>query len=306
MPTHRLRLSKAALGRALLFAGIPGLLSAIELQTGTLNAWDDYIRKADSRMQARLASRQPFLWIDEDPNRARRLRGGEVVIAPVNGRATQCVPNGLIHDWIGAVFLRNATIETLFAVIHDYDRYKEFYKPFVADSRVINCSESEQRFSMIWKHRVLFITAVIEGQYRMCNFVLDTRRGYSIADTASMQEIENYGEAGERYLPPGQGNGFMWRLHSIGRYEERDGGVYIESEVMALTRDIPVSLRWLVSPLVNRLSMNSLETSMRQTRDAVNVLLEHPGRPTSCVIDRRSFGTSNRPARNREAGADAN
>jgi hypothetical protein len=45
--------------------------------------------------------------------------------------------------------------------------------------------------------------------------------------------------------------------------------VYLELEALGLTRDIPFSLRWLVSPVVKHVSADSLETSLRQTRDAV-------------------------------------
>jgi hypothetical protein len=38
---------------------------------------------------------------------------------------------------------------------------------------------------------------------------------------------------------------------------------------MALTRDIPAPLAWVVNPIVNHLSVNSLTTTLRQTRDAV-------------------------------------
>jgi hypothetical protein len=43
-------------------------------------------------------------------------------------------------------------------------------------------------------------------------------------------------------------------------------------EAFALTRDIPPSLRWLVSPVVNHLSINSLAMTLQQTRQAVNLL----------------------------------
>ncbi len=79
-----------------------------------------------------------------------------------------------------------------------------------------------------------------------------------------------YGHSGERLLPPDQGNGFIWRLHSIARYEERDGGVYLELEVLALTREILASLRWFVNPVVSHLSIISLRTALRQTREAFN------------------------------------
>jgi hypothetical protein len=271
-------------------AGIPGLLSAIELQPGTLKAWDDYIRNADSRMQARLDGQRQFLWTDESADRSRRIRRGEILVAPVTGRGTQSVASGIIHDWIGATFIPNATIEGLLAVVHDYDRYKEFYKPVVADSKAVACTETDQNFSMVWQHKILLVNAAIEGQYQAHDFAVDERRGYNIANTTRVQEIEGYGQNGEYLLPPGQGNGFIWRMHSIARYKERDGGVYLELEAIALTRDIPPSLRWVVNPVVNHLSINSLTTSLRQTREAVHSLARRPERLASCAIGARVAG----------------
>lgn len=60
-------------------------------------------------------------------------------------------------------------------------------------------------------------------------------------------------------------------MHTISRYEERDGGVYLEVEAIALTRDVPKSIRWMVNPVVHLLSINSLTTTLRQTRQAVNM-----------------------------------
>jgi hypothetical protein len=262
---------------------VPILLHAIELQPDTLQAWDDYTRTADSRMQARLDGQQAFLWVDEAPGRRSRLQRGEVVVAPVSGRGTQSVPNGLIHDWIGAVFMPDTTPAELLAVVHDYDRYKEFYKPVVADSKLLGCADNDQRFSMVWRRRVLFVNAAMEGQYQAHDFAVDERRGYSITATTQVREIEGYEHGGEHLLPPGQGNGFIWALHSIVRYEQRDGGLYVELEAIALTRDIPASLRWVVKPVVNHLSVASLATSLRQTRDAVNSLAGVPERLAVCA-----------------------
>jgi hypothetical protein len=110
----------------------------------------------------------------------------------------------------------------------------------------------------------------MEGHYLARDIALNGQRGYNIADMTSVQDIDNYGHANQRLLPPDQGRGFLWRLHSIARYEEADGGVYLELEVIALSRDIPASVAWLVNPVVNHLSVNSLTTTLRQTRQAVN------------------------------------
>jgi hypothetical protein len=143
---------------------------------------------------------------------------------------------------------------------------------------------------MVWQHKILFVDAAIEGQYQAHDFALDGRRGYSIANTTMVREIESYGQNDERFLAPGQGNGFIWRMHSIARYEERDGGVYLELEAIALTRDIPLSLRWMVNPVVNHLSIDSLVTSLRQTRDAVGSLTRRPEQLVSCRTGGPQFG----------------
>jgi hypothetical protein len=252
----------------LLAARIP-MASAMTLQPATLKAWNDYIGAVDSRMQMRTNGQQPFLCSDEASGRTSLLQRGKTIVAPGPGNGILSVPGGLIHHWIGAVFIPHTSLAGLHAMLSDYDRYKDFYKPVVADSRMLPCMGTERRISMIWQHRVLFINAAIEGQYRINDVAIDPRHGYNIATTTQVREIEGYGESRQRFLAPGEGSGFIWRLHSIARYEERDGGVYLELEAIALTRDIPGSLRWLVSPLVNHLSVSSLAITLQQTRDAV-------------------------------------
>jgi hypothetical protein len=248
----------------------PGRLDAIELHRATLAAWDAYIRQTDAGMQARLDGRRPFLWMDETPGRARRLRRGQILVEPADGRGVFHVPDGLIHHWIGAAFIPHVTLSTVGAVIHDYARYKDIFKPVVADSKLLACAETGPQFSMIWQHRVLFVTAAVQADYQARDVAVSARRGYDIVSTTRMREIQNYGETGARLLPPDQGSGFLWRLHSIVRYDERDGGVYIELEAFALTRDIPDSLRWLLSPILSHLSNDSLTTTLRETRQAID------------------------------------
>ena len=272
---------KALLGVSML-AAVPISGNATELQTETLKAWDEYIRSADLRMQSGPDGPTSFLWTDEAADRRQRIGRGEIQVEPVLRHGTKKVPNGLIHDWIGGVFIPGATIENLSAVIHDYNRYKDIYRPVVVDSKRLSCTATEQRFSMLLQRKVLFVTAAIEGEFRAREVRLDSQHGYYVADAIQLQEIENYGRPGERLLPPGTGHGYMWRLHSIARYEWRDGGVYFELEAIALTRDIPASLRWMVSSTVNHLSINGLMTTLQQTRDAVSMRPDSPPGEETC------------------------
>jgi len=283
-----MRVANSLVTLAVAFTAFAPLHShAAELRQETLTAWNECVRNVDVHMQARLHDGGTFLWTDEKPDRRWRLARGEILVSQVEKNGTHGVPNGLIHDWIGAVFIPKATLETVLSVVHDYDRYKVFYKPVVADSKLLARSPAEQRFSMLWVHRVLFVTAALQGQYKARDFEVDRTRWYNISDTTQVQEIKEYGQTGERWLRPDQGSGFVWRLHSIARYEQRDGGVYVELEAMALTRDIPASLNWLLNPVISRLSRNSLETSLRQTREAVALPISVRGSPTF-EFERRS------------------
>jgi hypothetical protein len=207
--------------------------------------------------------------MDESPARAARVRRGEVVIAPVVGHGTEGVPHGLVHDWIGAIFIPGATVESVLRVVHDYDNYHRMYQPVVTSSRTLACTDTGQEFQMVWQSKLLFVSAAMRGRYQAHDVLLDAHRGYSIAEAVEVREIEAYRHTGERLLPPDTGNGFIWRIRSVARFEERDGGVYLELEAIALTRDIPASLAWMINPAVKHLSINSLTTTLRQTRGAV-------------------------------------
>jgi hypothetical protein len=60
-----------------------------------------------------------------------------------------------------------------------------------------------------------------------------------------------------------------WRL------EERDGGVYLQNQVVTLTRDIPTGLAWLIEPFINKIPRETLEFTLAATRSAV---LHNPGK----------------------------
>lgn len=163
-------------------------------------------------------------------------------------------------------------VNSLCTVIHDYDNYKHVYRPAVTSSSTVARTEENEEFLMTWHHRTLWLNAAIEPRYTAHDVMIDSRRRYNVADAIQVREIEGYGHAGQHLLPPDTGNGLIWPLHSIVRYEERDGGVYVELEAIALTRDIPPSIRWIVVPMVIHLSIDSLTATLEQTRAAVNSL----------------------------------
>jgi len=47
----------------------------------------------------------------------------------------------------------------------------------------------------------------------------------------------DYGQRDELRLAPDEGSGYVWRLVTFARFEERNGGLYLELEVVALSRE---------------------------------------------------------------------
>lgn len=251
----------------LLAASLPGL--SADLKPETVEHWNEYIRAVDARNQRPLVPGSSFLTSDDIPEQAAKLRQGQLVVSPGDPHIPLAVTSGLIHDWIGAAFIPNTTLQEVLATVRDYDRYQEFFRPSVMNPKVITAGESTDRFSMTLMNRSVVSKTALETEYVTSYTRVDDHRWYSITDSTHIREIAQYGTASQHTLPENHGTGFIWRLHTFTRYEERDGGVYMETEAVALSRDIPGALRWIVEPIVRRVSGSSMTTSLRQTQSAV-------------------------------------
>jgi hypothetical protein len=80
----------------------------------------------------------PSLWSDRDAHRTHQLQKGKVVAQFWTGRAPVEVPNGLIHDWIGAAFIPGTSVEHTLALMQDYDNHKNIYVLEVITSKLIS------------------------------------------------------------------------------------------------------------------------------------------------------------------------
>jgi hypothetical protein len=251
----------------LVAASMPGI--SAELKPDTVERWNEYIRAVDARNQRPLFPGSSFLSSDDIPEQTAKLRNGQLVVSPGDPHVPLAVTSGLIHDWIGAAFIPNVTLQEVLATVRDYDRYQEFFRPSVMNPKLITAGESRDSFSMILMNRSVVSKTALETEYVTTYTRVDDHRWYSITNATHIREIAQYGTASQHTLPENHGTGFIWRLHTFTRYEERDGGVYLETEAVALSRDIPGALRWFVEPIVRRVSGNSMTTSLRQTQAAV-------------------------------------
>jgi hypothetical protein len=236
---------------------------AAELKPDTMAAFDRYIRQAEQRLD----ERKPFLWADESPDRARLVRQGQIAVEPREAKPTTKVPDGLVHDWIGTVFIPGATLERTLKVMQDYD-HKEAFRPEVMSSRILSHNGNDFRVYMrLLKKKV--ITVVLDTEHDIHYFEVDKTRWRSSSRTTKIAEVQHPGKPDERALPPGTGQGFLWHLYTYWRFVERDGGTWVECEAISLTRDVPTGLGWIINPIIQDLPKESLENTLRETRTVV-------------------------------------
>ena len=240
----------------------------VQLKPRTLQAFETYIREAEAAMEPTLHGERPFLWSDTRSEIARQIGKGEIVAEFWQGNAPAEVPNGLIHDWVGAVFIPQATVEATLALVQNYDNHKSVYQPDVMDSKLISHDGNDfQIFLRLLKKKV--ITVVLDTDHDVHYLAVDDKRWFCRSHTTRIAEVEDPGTPKEKVLLPDTGYGFLWRLYSYWRFQERDGGVYVECRAISLTRDIPVGLGWIIEPIIRKLPRESLISTLRATRDAL-------------------------------------
>jgi len=241
----------------------------VQLNPRTLDAFGAYIRQAETEMEQTLNSRGPFLWSQQPPERSEEVGRGQVVAQFWSGRGPIKVPSGLIHDWIAAAFIPDSTIREIFAVIQDYDNHKNIYKPEVIDSRLIRRDDDDfQIYLRLLKKKI--ITVVLDTDHEVHYRPVDRTRWVCRSYTTRIAEVENAGRQDERILQPDTGYGFLWRLYSYWRFEERAGGVVAECRAISLTRDVPFGLGWAIEPIIQKLPKESLINTLVATRKALH------------------------------------
>jgi hypothetical protein len=243
----------------------------VQLSPHTRAAFDAYIQHNETEMLPTLQERGSFLWSDFNSERAQQVRAGQVIAQFWSGRGPIKVPSGLIHDWIAAAFIPQSTIQEIFAVIQDYDNHKNIYKPEALDSKLISRHGDDfQIYLRLLKKKI--ITVVLDTEHEVHYRQVDPTRWVCRSYTTRIAEVENAGSRNERVLQPDRGYGFLWRLYSYWRFEERDAGVVVECRAISLTRDVPFGLGWAIEPIIQKLPKESLINTLEATRRAL-----HPG-----------------------------
>lgn len=266
---------------AQLFLWMIALLAAqpvqgAELRPSTLAAWETYVRLTEQRVAAELEDGQKFLTTDflpgSEPLTTRSLlRNGQVSIRRMKtgdqtGKEIP-VPDGMIHHWLGAIRVPGVSLESLLHWVQDYDRHERYFLE-VEKSQLLSREGPEFRiFYRLRRKKV--ITVYYNTLHTVVYRPQDSRRASSRSFTTRIAELEDPGTAAEKEKPVGTDRGFLWRLNSYWRFQEEDGGIFVECESVSLSRSIPFGLSWLIKGYVESIPRESLENTLTSIRDGI-------------------------------------
>jgi len=174
----------------------------------------------------------------------------------------------MIHHWEGLEFIRGAHLDDVLKVLEDYNRHSVYYAPEVVRSRIE--SQDGGHFQVFLRlRRQKVITVVLDTEHDVQYFADAPGLAHSRSSATHIAEVDNPEKSDEREKSRDEDNGFLWGMETWWRFEEKDGGVYVQSEVVSLTRDIPAGLGWMIGPFVTSVPRESLTFTLEATRKAV-------------------------------------
>jgi hypothetical protein len=250
--------------------------AAATLKPDTVTTFDTYVKLTDAHNDEDRRRGTNLFWIDGLPEGERAqayewLKRGEVKMQKLetlqNGEKIRC-PGGMIHHWVGVAFIPAVRLQDVLAVLQDYDHHAQYYAPDVEQSKIESHDDDHfVVFLRFRRHKVIIV--VLNTRHDVHYFRDSGTREHSRSSAIRIVEVENADKSNEREKPPGDDGGYLWRMETWWRMEERDGGVYVQSEVVSLTRDIPAGLGWLIGPFVTSIPKETLTFTLQATRKVV-------------------------------------
>jgi hypothetical protein len=263
----------------LVVVAILGLLAPLaegaELKPETLAAFDRYIRVTEARMKDDLRE-DHFFFVDRLPENRRhtideQLLQGKVEIQRLEsleeGR-TIPIPSGMIHHWAGVIFVPNATLPQVRSILEDYDELEKYFKPDIRQSKLLERNGNASK-AYLQLYKKSMVTVLLNANFDNTDTQVSNTRAQTRSYSSRIAEVVNQGKPDEHELPVGIDHGYMWRLYIYWRMEEKRGGVYLQIEVVALTRKFPLMLGWLINPLIENIPRSTISGLLINTRRAV-------------------------------------
>ncbi len=238
-----------------------------KLQPQTVKEFDQYAHKVEQELAERWHGKRAFLWVDDDRPERAKILAGDLLIVPGTPDNPVGISNGLIHDWVGTVFIPSTSMSKVLDILQDFNRHSRIY-PNIISSRLIGRDGNDLVGYWRLERKDPVLPVVLDVEQRAHYDQMGPGKWTCKAYAKNISEVENPGTVREKNLPLGQGRGFLWQLYAYWSLEATDGGVIGECRTLSLSRSIPPTVAWAIKPFVQSLPRESLAGTLRYTRAA--------------------------------------
>lgn len=238
-----------------------------KLKPRTVREFDRYAQNVEQQLSARWKGQRSFLAISDVPSDRQSVMGGDLLIRPESADNPVHISDGLIHDWLGAVFIPNTTMQKVLGALQDFKRHEQIY-PEVIKSRLLRREGNDLIGYWRLQRKQQLIPVAFDVEQEAHYRRIGPGKWICSSYSRKISEVDNPGSPDEKMLPPGEGQGFLWRLNAYWSLEAANDGVVAECRTLSLSRSIPAALSWAIKPFIQSLPRESLSSTLSNTRSA--------------------------------------
>jgi hypothetical protein len=252
-----------------------------ELQKPTIQAWDNYVRVVETRVERELQTTKPFLVLErlpqvEQQKAAASMKSGVVFVTQLPGPTLSGpkpdIPDGLVHHWLGVVQIPGVRVDDVLAFVQRYDESPRFFKDAVASKLVRRNGDEFEVFLKLRREKSVAgyrTNKVYNTSHHVVYRRLDATHAASRSVTTRIAELADSDQPNGPEKPIGRDSGYLWRLNSYWRFIEKDGGVTVECESVSLSRGIPFPFNLVLSGVVEGIARESVEGTLGSIKKGV-------------------------------------
>jgi hypothetical protein len=255
----------ASFGGAQLQASI---IPLVHLDEATLKAYQAYVDNFEKTVFDEF-HKTGKMWIDNSDCCGKR--GAPDTSKPVvQPRRNEDVARGSIHHFSGTLFVKGATIESVRKVMEDYEHYVQIFKPDLgaaSGKREADSTPEDEHYTS----KLLLVQSTV---WMAVNYdtLYDTHYRRPAKDRWTTRSVANYirewkdtkNQAAGTY-PEGDDHGFLWKTNTYWLVRERNGGVDIQADSIALSRTSPMGFGWWGT----KRSKDAVDKMLRDVEDAI-------------------------------------
>lgn len=249
-------------GAALVIALMcPTLALGAELRHETVAAWERAVQETEARMAielSRSAQTGSVLW----PMDQKAVLEGNVHVESL--ASGDDPPDGTLHHWRASIHIPGVTLDQVLAELQSADASRHVQADVLEWRLLAKHGDAMRVFLRMRREEVVTVVYNSEHDVRY------RRHGPAMASSRSaslrIAEVRDAGTRDEREQPVGNDRGFLWRMNSYWRYQERADGVLVQVESMTLSRAVPVWLSPVATPIIKRIARESLVRTLEAVR----------------------------------------